>query len=122
MFVFVIDGYEEEYEKGEDANGHGGGQGFDPQHVVEGHLFRTGVVVVIVMMVVVMVIIVVSVAQTHFRQSQEHEDEQKRPANVFNAFLGRRHGYVGGHLFLRVYLLPMYYGNGMNTGWRVKVG
>lgn len=94
MFVFVIDGYEEENKEREDANGNGGRQSFGPQHVVEGYLLRTGVVVMVV-------VFVVAVSQTHFRQSQEHEDEQKRQANVFDTFLGRRHGSVGRFILPR---------------------
>lgn len=88
MFVLVVDGYEEQHKKRQHANGHGGRQCFGPEHRVDdrrGHGLGGMVIVVIVM--------VVSVAQTEFRQSEEHEREYQRPANVLDAFL-RQHGCV----------------------------
>lgn len=95
MFVLVVDGYEEQHEKRQHANGHGGRQCFGPEHRVDDRRRHGlgGMVMVIVVMVIVIVVMVVSVAQTEFRQSEEHKREYQRPANVLDAFL-RQHGYV----------------------------
>lgn len=79
VFVIVVDGYEEQYEKRQHADGHGGRQRPDPQHRVGDHESRLGGTVV-VMMIVVMT---VPVARTEFWQRQQNEREQQWPVNVF---------------------------------------
>lgn len=106
VLVFVLDGYEEQHEKRQHADGHGGAQRLGPERGVDRH--RAAVVVVVsafvvlvvsvfvvvrVIVVVVVVVVVVPVAQAQFRQAQEHEREQERPAHVLGPLLGRRrHG------------------------------
>jgi len=92
VFVFVVDGYEEQHEKRQHANGHGGRQCFGPERRVDDRR-RHGIGGMVIVMVIVIVVMVVSVAQTEFRQSEEHKREYQRPANVLDAFL-RQHGCV----------------------------
>jgi len=90
VFVLVVDGYEEQYEKRQHADGHGGRQRSDPQHRVGDRGRRVPVPVVVVVTVVL-----VTVARAERRQRQEHEREQQHPANVHQETSdGRRHRIV----------------------------
>jgi len=83
VLVLVVDGYEEEHEKRQHANGHGGRQRFRPKRQVDAR--RLGVCVMAV------VVVMVTVARAQFRQTQEYGHEQQRPANVPDIFLGQLH-------------------------------
>lgn len=100
LLVFVLDGNEEEHEKRQHADGHGGAERLDPESGVGRHGRHVGravmvmvFVVVVVVVVVVVPVVMVPVAQAQFRQAEEHGREQQRPADVLAPLFGRRrHG------------------------------
>lgn len=92
MFVLVVDGYEEQYEKRQHADDYGGRQRSNPQHRVGDHGWWHGWTVTVMVVTVVVVMVMVTVARTECRQRQKHEREQQRPENVLQeTFDGRRH-------------------------------
>lgn len=96
VFFLVLDGYEEEYEERQHADGDGGRQRFHPQHRVGAGRLGGGVEMVVMTMMMVAVVMAVAVAVTvtraQFRQTQEDGHEQQGPTDVPHALLGYRHG------------------------------